>query len=300
MPLAATGGQTGVDIARLKAELLGECGPALVGKHHIFPVALVGLGPVQQGQLELRHPLQHVGVDLLAHLGLHLIDDAGVACVALVGVVGDQQVQLGVLLDLDAQLVQALDWGVAGEEVLGPGAEGDDLQVRQAEDAPGDGNEFPDHLGAVLGGADGILGDVGLQVAHAQVIGAVEHAAVGVAAAVDHVAVALGSGDAHGGAVELLDKQGLGGLGAEVAQEDHQGVDAVGLHVGDGGGGVLLVLNGDGALIQPFAVLGHDVLPPLGGQRDGEAVAGYGNDAKLHFRDVLHDVFSFFMFVISV
>ena len=62
----APGGQAGVDIAGLKAELLGEGGPALVGKGHILPGALVLLGPVQQGQLKLGHPLQQVGIGALA------------------------------------------------------------------------------------------------------------------------------------------------------------------------------------------------------------------------------------------
>ena len=74
------------------------------------------------------------------------------------GLVGDEQVELGVLLDLHADLVEALNRGVAGEEVLGTGAEGDDLQIFHADDGPGDGHELPDHIGALLGGAHGVLG----------------------------------------------------------------------------------------------------------------------------------------------
>ena len=86
--------------------------------------------------------------------------------------------------------------------------------------------------------------------------------------------------------MELLAQQGLGGLGAEVAQEHHQGVDAVGADIGQRSQGVLLVLNGDGALVDAFTVSGDDVLPALSGQRDGEAVTGDGNNAKLYFRNV--------------
>ena len=111
--------------------------------------------------------------------------------------------------------------------------------------------------------AHGVLGDIGPQVAHPQVVGAVQHTAESVATAVDQVAVALCRGDDHGRAVELLDEQGFGGLGAKVAQEHHQGVDPVGADIGDGVGGVLLVLHGDGTLIQPIAVGGDDVLPTL-------------------------------------
>ena len=122
--------------------------------------------------------------------------------------------------------------------------------------------------------------------AHTQVIGAVEDAAVSVAPAVDQVAVAFGGSHIHDGAVELLAQDGLGGLGAEVAQEHHQGVDAVGLHVLQGLEGVSLVLHGDGALIEALAVGGGDVFPALGGQGDGEAVPGHGDDAQLYFGDI--------------
>ena len=282
----ATGGQAGVHIAGLKAELLREGGPALVGEGHVLPGALVGLGPIQQGQLELGHPLQQVGVGALAHLLLHIGHHLGDAAVAGMGLVGHQEIQLTVLLHLHAQLIEALDGGVAGEEVLGPGAEGDDLQVLHAEDGPGDGDELPDHVRTLPGGAHGVLREVCLQMAHTQVIGAVEDAAVGVAPAVDQVAVALGGGHIHGGAVKLLAQQGLGSLGAEVAQEHHQGVDALGLHVRQGLEGVGLVLHGDGTLIEALAVGGGDVFPAPGGQGDGEAVPGHGDDAQLDLRNI--------------
>ena len=280
------GGQAGVHIAGLKAELLGEGGPALVGKGHILPGALVLLGPIQQSQLKLSHPLQQVGVGALAHLLLHVGHHLGDALVPGMGLVGHQQIQLGVLLHFHTQLVEALDGGVAGEEVLGTGAEGDDLQVLHADDGPSNGDKLPDHVGALLGGAHGVLRQVGLQVAHTQVIGAVEHAAVGVAAAVDQIAVPLSGSHIHGGAVKLLAQDGLGGLGTEVAQEDHQGVDTVGLHVVQGLQSVGLVLHGDGALIQALAVGGDDILAALGGQGDGEAVAGHSNDAQLDLRNI--------------
>ena len=82
------------------------------------------------------------------------------------GLVGHQQVQLGIFFDLHTDLVQALDRGVAGEEVLGPGAEGDDFQLAQANQRAGDGLELADHLGDILGGAHGVLGDKSFQMAH--------------------------------------------------------------------------------------------------------------------------------------
>ena len=86
--------------------------------------------------------------------------------------------------------------------------------------------------------------------------------------------------------MELLDQQGLGGFGTEVAQENHQSVDAVLTDIRQSLGYVRLVLNGDGALVQAFAESLHDVLTALGGQRNGEAVTGYGNNAKLNFRNI--------------
>ena len=214
----APGGQAGVDVAGLEAELAGEGRPTFVGKGHILAAALVVLRPVQQGQLKLGHALQHVGVVLalahfLGHVGAH-IRDAGIFRVLLVG---DQQVQLGVLFNLHAQVVQALDGGVAGEEVLGPGAKGDDLQVLNADDGPGNGHKFRHLVRQLLGGAHGILGDVAGKAPQPQVVGAVEHAAVGVAPAVDQVAVALGGSHKHAGVVKVLGDEGFGGFGAKVA-----------------------------------------------------------------------------------
>ena len=54
--------QPAVDITRLKAELLRERGPAFVREDDIVPRALVGLRPVEQGQLKLRHAGQQVGI----------------------------------------------------------------------------------------------------------------------------------------------------------------------------------------------------------------------------------------------
>ena len=121
---------------------------------------------------------------------------------------------------------------------------------------------------------------------HAQIVRAVQHAAVSVAAPVDHIAVALSGSNIHHGTMELLHQQGLGGLGTEVAQEHHQSVHAVGADISQRSQSVLLVLHGNGALINAFAVSCNDVLPALGGQRDGEAVTRDSNDTQFYFRNV--------------
>ena len=123
--------------------------------------------------------------------------------------------------------------------------------------------------------------------AHPQIIRAVEHAAVGVATAVDEVAVTLSGSDKHAGAFKLLGNQRFGRLGAEVSQEDHQGVAAGGLHVLHSLEHVQLIFHGDGALVEILAPVGlDDIFPALGGQGNGEAVPGDGDDAQLDGRDV--------------
>ena len=248
-------------------------------------------GPVKQGDLELGHALAHVGVvAALAHLLGHVLADAGDARVVRVRLVGDEQVELAVLLNLHAYLIEALDGRVAGEEVLGTRAEGYNLELAEADKGAGNGHELVNHDGDVLGGADGILGDPGLEVAHAEVVGAVEHAAVGVAAAVDKVlAGLLGGGGVHDRAVEVLGDEGLGGLGAEVAEEDDQGVAAGGLDLVDGLEHVELVLDGGLALVYVEAALGtglNDGGAAALRQGDDEAVAADSDDAELNVGDV--------------
>ena len=206
--------------------------------------------------------------------------------------VGLEQVQLGVLLDVDAQLEDGGHGGVAGQEVEGTGTEGDDLQVLEAQERAGDGLEGDDLVGAVLGVAHGILGDVGLDAVELQVVGGVQHAAVGVAAVGgQHADVLLSRRDVHHGAAEHAGDQGLGALGAEVAEEDDQRVDAGGLDllVGLVHVGVDAALDDGLALVDVEVLLlqlRHDGLAALLGQGDGEAVTGHGQDAELHIGDV--------------
>lgn len=86
----------------------------------------MGLCPVQQRQLELRHALAQLRIILaLAHFLRHVFADSGDAGVASMFLVGDEQIQLGVLFDFHAQLIQTLNRGIAGEEVLRTRAEGE-------------------------------------------------------------------------------------------------------------------------------------------------------------------------------
>ena len=92
------GSQAAVDVAGLETELGREGGPALVGKGHILPGALVGFRPVEQGQFKLSHALAHLGIILaFAHFLGHIGGDFSDALVAGVLFVADQQILIGAL-----------------------------------------------------------------------------------------------------------------------------------------------------------------------------------------------------------
>jgi len=283
-----TGGKAGVYVAGLEAELLGECGPALVGKGNVASGALVSLGPVKKGELKLSHSGQKVGVVVAGETQLcgHILADGGDAFVVFVVLVADEKVKLGVLFDFDAQLVKSLDGGVAGEEVLGSGTEGDDLKAGDADESAGNGDELCNHCGDILGGADGIFGDVGLDVAHAQVVRTVQHAAVSVASAVDKVSVAFGGGNEHAGAFKIFGDKGLGSFGTEVAKENDKRVAPGSLDVGHGGEHILFVFNGDGAFVKLAGVGVYDGLAAADGKVNGETVAGDRDNAGLYLGNI--------------
>ena len=224
-----------------------------------------------------------------AHLGSHILADILDARVVCMLFVGNQQVQLAVLFHFNAQLVQALDGCVAGKEVLRAGAEGDDLQITHTQQGAGDGNELDHLVSDLISSADGVFGDVALQVAHTQVVGAVQHAAVSIAAAVDHVTVAFSSCNKHAGAVEELCDQGFRSFGAKVTQENGQSIAASLGNLGNSLFHVLLVLNSGLCLVQvqTLSLAGcHDSGAALFAQLNGETVTADGNNAQLDFRDV--------------
>ena len=184
-------------------------------------------------------------------------------------------------------------WGgsVAGEEVLGTGSEGDDLQVLQADDRAGDREELNDFVSQLFSVADGIFRDIALQVAHAQVVGAVQHSAVGVAAAVDHVAVAFRRGHEHHGAVEVLRHQGFRRFRTEVSEEHAGSVALVGLQLFNSLQHIIFIFHRGLDLheIDLFvSQLRGDGGTALLAQRDGETVAGNGDQTEFNDRDVFH------------
>ncbi len=129
------------------------------------------------------------------------------------------------------------------------------------------------HLSALGGVADGLLGYVGARLAQAQGLAGVQHAAVGIAAAVDEVVLGLlGSGAEHRRTLEPVGNHRLADFRTEVAEVDAQGVAAGLLHVLQGLLGVYLALDdADGTLVdvgsaELLYILGDDGLAAVHGQ----------------------------------
>ena len=125
--------------------------------------------------------------------------------------------------------------------------------------------------------------------AHAEIVGAVQHTAVRISAAIDHIAVALGCRYEHAGAVKVLGNQRFGRFGAEVAEEYGQRIAACGGDFGHGFLHVVLVLDSGLALVQVSALGGaggRDGSAALLAQGDRKTVTADGDDAELDLGDV--------------
>ena len=119
----AARGQPRVDVAGDEAEIALESRPALVGEDAVLRRAEVRLHELEQGHLELGQLVEDVGVvvagaEFLGHVGGDGLD-LGIALGLAEDVV---EVELAVLHDLDAEVVEGLDRRVAGQEVLRPRA----------------------------------------------------------------------------------------------------------------------------------------------------------------------------------
>ena len=208
-----------------------------------------------------------------------------------------KQVELGVFLDLHAEVVELLDRRVAGEEVHRTRTEGDDLQVFQPDDRARDGEEFVHEVGAVCRVAHGIFRNVRLHAAQLEIVACVEHAAERVAAVADKtVASFLSSSAEHDGTVEILSEHRLRDLRTEVAEVDAEGVAFVLFEVFDRFQHLDLALHdADGTFIDvrsPVLCLVRvdQSLTPVHREGFREAVARNGNHAELDSGDVFHVV----------
>ncbi len=289
--------QAAVDVAGNKSELCLERRPAFACDRDIFAVALVSLDPVKQGQLVLRQLRQDLR-DLVARTELrrHIRDDLRDARIVSVLVVSLEEVKFGVLLYLDAHVVELLDRRVAGQEIHRSRPEGNNLEIMQPLDRPRDRQEAVDHVRAVLRVADRVFRDVGLDVPQLQVVAGVQHAAVSVAASADEVVLALFRccAEHHRAIAPVLREQGLGDLRSEVAEEYAERVAARRVHVRERVHHVDLALDDrDRALVDVFrAVLfrvGFDQRLAAGlGERCREAVTAHSDDTDFNLGNIVH------------
>ena len=289
--------QTAVHIAGHAAELGLECGPAFSGNNHMLPAALMLLDPVEQSEFILSQSgkdfrLLVSGAKLRFHIRNHGRD----SLVSRMIVEGLKQIQLGIFLDLNAQVEELLDGRVAGHEISRTGTEGNDLQAVKADDRSGDGREIRDHIRAFLRRSYRIFRNIGLQISQFQVVACVQHAAVGVSSAAHQVVSGLlRRGNHHGGAVKLLNQQGFGRFRSEVSKVNHDRVAARSLHIREGLPHIDFILDADRALIQSLSILlciGCDYSFSSGHRQvHGKAVAAHRNDGNFFFRHVVHNFF---------
>ena len=121
-------GQTAVHIAGYESELGLERRPALACNRHIFAVALVVLDPVLQCDLILRQLCQDLRLLIAcAQLFFHFLYNSRNPFVSRMLIKCFKQIQLGIFLNLHAQVVKLLDRSVACQEIQRTGAEADDL-----------------------------------------------------------------------------------------------------------------------------------------------------------------------------
>lgn len=120
---------------------------------------------------------------------------------------------------------------------------------------------------------------------HPEVVRAIRHAAIRIAAAADEVAAALGSRDEHTRTVEVFCNQGLRRLRAEVAKKDDKRIAGGRFDVGNGFEHVSLIFAHDGAFIDAAGL--DNICMAHFGQGVREAVTGNGNDAEFYLRNIL-------------
>ena len=178
----------------------------------------MSLCPIQQSQLKLRHTGQQfrILITALTQLSSHICTNLGNTRVILMLFIGNQQIQLRVFLNFNAQLIQALDRCIAGEEVLRPRAESDHFQCLYTNNSAGNGQEVVDHISTLGCCAHRVFRNVSLQMTHAQIIRAVQHTTERIATTVDQITVAFSCSNIHGRTIKLLADQSLRSLRTKV------------------------------------------------------------------------------------
>ena len=176
-------------------------------------------------------------------------------------------------------------------------AERNNFQVGKTNQGAGNGDELPDHLSHILRRSDGIFRDITFQMPHSQIVGAVQHSAVGVTASVNQIVTAFFSGGGvHYGTVKVFCNQRFRGFGTKVAQKNDKCIASGGFGFLHRFQHIRFVFHGGFAFVNVGSVCltgFHNRGAAAFRQGDNKAVAGYGNDSQLYLRNVRqHNFFS--------
>ena len=124
------------------------------------------LDPIEERELILRELGEDLGFFIpRAQLLFHVRNHFGDTLVARMLVERLEEIELAVLLDLHAEVIQLLDGRVAGEEVGGTRSEGNNFQPLERIYRAGNRQKGMDHIGTFLRVAHGVLGDIRLHAA---------------------------------------------------------------------------------------------------------------------------------------
>ncbi len=292
----AASGQTAVDIAGNETEHILECRPALRGQSHILTIALVLVCPVSKSQLILRELLQHFGSLLLgvAHLIHHVLADSSDSLIAFMLLISLEKIELRLLFNFHVEVVKLLDRSIACKEVCRSRAEGDDLQIGEAQGNSCDRKEVVDIVRGILCITDRVLRNPCVDIAESEVVACVQHAAVCIAASLNTKRVRrfLSCCDEHLRSVKMLCKQGLGNFRSEIAKVNAESVASCLLDILQCMYHVDFALdNGNRALINVICAILlrislDDSLPAVYGERCREAVSRHGHNTNFYGRDV--------------
>ena len=126
----SSSGETAVDITWYKTELCLECRPALSCNCNILAIALVCINPIKKSQLILCQLLKDLRLFVAcAKFLLHICHNLRDSCIPCMLVKCLKQIQLRILFDFNAQIVQLLNWCVAGKEIKRSRSERNNLQI---------------------------------------------------------------------------------------------------------------------------------------------------------------------------
>ena len=197
--------------------------------------------------------------------------------------IGFEKIEFGIFLQFHAQIVEAFNWRVAGQEILRSGTERDDLQILEGNKRVGDRLKFADHFSAIFGIAYGIFRNVSFEIPESEIVAGVQHAAIGVAPVVQEFLFAfLRRANQHGRSLKIFHKERFGCLRAEVAKENHERLRLVFLEIIERRFGVQLVFNNDWTFVDLAVFLFvrfYYLCSSAFRKTFGKAVPGDGHDA---------------------